>query len=1062
MRNIINWAVLVLCCVFIVNCGDDEASEPSEVPLVLTSIEKITSENEEAYPVSGSCEASNGPVTVIIGGPDVEATFECQVDNTFSGSLDVRGVSSHPAQVRLTQGSQSTEEPAVENLMKRFVTRWNFPAAQDFTLPLKDGLNYDFVVDWGDESEASEITSFDDPDKTHTYDSGGEYTITIIGVCEGFQNVRLDSNSMPLNPERDYLIEVVILGNMGWKDLSRAFYGNSNLVGVFGGNTSEVTDMKGIFREAINAAPDTSGWDTSSVTDMNNMFRDTSTANPDTSGWDTSSVIDMGYMFRGAVSVNPDTSQWDTSAVTNMTRMFLGTMYAKPDTINWDTSSVTDMNRMFREARVANPNTANWDTSSVTDMGEMFLDATSADPDTTNWDTSSVTDMSYMFSGAASANPDTRNWDFNNIQGIRDIFNSFTSLSLENYSYFLTSLAATVRSGVQDSAKGIGREGRIAVQYSSEAAADRQELVDDGWNINDGGQEGETVPLELYELVSLTSENEEAYPVSGICDPPSGVVTVIVGEPNVEVTFECQPNNMFSGTLDVSNVSSHPAQVRVTQGSQDAEGPAVDNLIKRFVTRWNFPAAQDFTLPLKDGLNYDFVVDWGDESEASEITSFDDPDKTHTYESGGEYIITIIGLCEGFENVSFDTNSNPVNPERDYLIEVVNLGNMGWRDLSRAFHSNSNLVEVFGGKTSEVTDMSEMFLSAGDATPDTSGWDTSEVTDMSEMFLSAGDATPDTSGWDTSEVTDMSEMFRDATSAEPNTTDWDTSEVTDMSEMFYNATSANPNTTDWDTSGVTDMSRMFYDATSANPNTTDWDTSEVTDMSEMFRGATSAEPSTNGWNTSSVTSMISMFRGATNADPDTGDWNTSSVTSMISMFRDATNATPFMSNWNISSVTNMSFMFRDATSAEPNTTDWDTSSVTSMLGMFDGATSASPNTTNWNTAAVTDMSSMFNGATSANPNTTNWNFSQISSVVDIFNGPTSLSVENYSNFLISLAATVPAGVPSNNKSIGADQSIAVQYNAGAATARQTLVDQGWEINDGGQEPDPEPDDGETP
>ena len=43
-------------------------------------------------------------------------------------------------------------------------------------------------------------------------------------------------------------------------------------------------------------------WDTSSVTDMGHMFRDASESNADISGWDTSSVTDMGTMFNEAVS----------------------------------------------------------------------------------------------------------------------------------------------------------------------------------------------------------------------------------------------------------------------------------------------------------------------------------------------------------------------------------------------------------------------------------------------------------------------------------------------------------------------------------------------------------------------------------------------------------------------------------------------------------------------------------------------------------------------------------------------------------------------------------------
>ena len=67
-----------------------------------------------------------------------------------------------------------------------------------------------------------------------------------------------------------------------------------------------------------------SNWDTSSVTTMEEMFRNATSANPDVSNWDTSSVTNMSNMFNTATSAEPDMSQWDFGNVTNMTEMFNG------------------------------------------------------------------------------------------------------------------------------------------------------------------------------------------------------------------------------------------------------------------------------------------------------------------------------------------------------------------------------------------------------------------------------------------------------------------------------------------------------------------------------------------------------------------------------------------------------------------------------------------------------------------------------------------------------------------------------------------------------------------
>lgn len=70
--------------------------------------------------------------------------------------------------------------------MAAFITRWktdNVGTSNDdqITLPLPSVASaYDFVVYWGD-GENDTITAYDDAAVTHTYDTAGTYTVTIIG-----------------------------------------------------------------------------------------------------------------------------------------------------------------------------------------------------------------------------------------------------------------------------------------------------------------------------------------------------------------------------------------------------------------------------------------------------------------------------------------------------------------------------------------------------------------------------------------------------------------------------------------------------------------------------------------------------------------------------------------------------------------------------------------------------------------------------------------------------------------------------------------------------------------
>ena len=111
-------------------------------------------------------------------------------------------------------------------------------------------------------------------------------------------------------------------------------------------------------------------------------------------------------------------------------------------------------------------------------------------------------------------------------------------------------------------------------------------------------------------------------------------------------------------------------------------------------------------------------------------------------------------------------------------------------------------------------------------------WDTSEVTDMSSMFLCCSDLNQ-IFLWNTSKVTDMSDMFARCEILNQGL-HFDTSKVTDMRAMFVECTSFDQGL-HFDTSKVTDMSHMFRGCTSLNQGL-HFDTSKVTGMSNMFHG----------------------------------------------------------------------------------------------------------------------------------------------------------------------------------------------------------------------------------
>ena len=283
--------------------------------------------------------------------------------------------------------------------------------------------------------------------------------------------------------------------------------------------------------------------------------------------------------------------------------------------------------------------------------------------------------------------------------------------------------------------------------------------------------------------------------------------------------------------------------------------------------------------------------------------------------------------------------------------------------------------------TSDVTDMSKLFLDAHTFNENLNNWDVSKVTNMHAMFDNAYEFNQPLNNWDVSNVTNMSEMFSSAETLAFNQPldNWDVIKVTDMSYMFKDAISFNQPLNNWDVSNVTDMSCMFYKATSFNQPLNNWDVSSVIDMKGMFGGAEAFNQPIENWDVSNVIDMKSMFRAGIFNQP-IGNWDVSNVTDMVNMFNTATAFNQPIGNWDVSNVTIMSGMFCRATAFNLPLNNWDVSNVTDMSCMFYKATSFNQPLNNWDVSSVIDMKGMFGGAEAFNQPIGNWN---VSNVIDM-------------------------------------------------------------------------------
>ncbi len=162
--------------------------------------------------------------------------------------------------------------------------------------------------------------------------------------------------------------------------------------------------------EAITKYGDIQQWDTSNVTDMSGLFRDSKTFNEDISGWDTSNVVDMSYMFADAVAFNQPLNDWKVDQVTNMKGMFCGATSFNQALDKWNTTNVTSMDAMFAGAIRFKSPLNDWDVSNVTSMKSMFQDAYEFNQPLDNWQVMKVTDMTAMFADARRFNQPLNIW----------------------------------------------------------------------------------------------------------------------------------------------------------------------------------------------------------------------------------------------------------------------------------------------------------------------------------------------------------------------------------------------------------------------------------------------------------------------------------------------------------------------------------------------------------------------------------------------------------------------------------------------------------------------------
>ena len=368
-----------------------------------------------------------------------------------------------------------------------FVSTWNTANISDESstatqvkLPLVNGGNYNFRVNWGD-GNSSTITSWNQAEVTHTYSVSGNYTISIKGICKGW-NFATTGDLLKIDSIQKWGCLRLLA------DSSFSFYGCENLRLITVSDTIKlggVTNMTGFFQYCTNIITinNIENWNVANVTNMSYMFSEATNFNQDISSWNVSNVTNMSYMFSGTTNFNQDISSWDVSNVTNMSFMFAGVLNFNQDISIWNVSNVTNMAAMFQNAIRFNQDISGWNVSNVTNMQIMFSGATAFSQPISSWNVSNVTNMNSMFSAATAFNQPIGLWNVSKVANFVGFMDGKTNATFDHLDdiYYNWSFLTFVNTGL------IINFG--TVKYNMLAETYRNQLTNppNNWTITDGG-----------------------------------------------------------------------------------------------------------------------------------------------------------------------------------------------------------------------------------------------------------------------------------------------------------------------------------------------------------------------------------------------------------------------------------------------------------------------------------------------------------------------------------------------------------------------------------------------
>lgn len=304
-----------------------------------------------------------------------------------------------------------------------FVTLWKTDnTGESGNNQIKIPANGEYNYSWEENSNPTNNGSGNAyGEHTITFPSAGVYKLSMTPTgSDPFNSIRFDDMG-----DSNKILAIQQWGDVVWSSFENAYWGAQNMIITATDipNLTNVTVMRGAFRETgIGDVPNINNWDVSGVTDMTGMFYQALGFNSEIGSWDVGNVFTFEKMFFGAVGFNQPIGNWNMSHAFLLTSMFEGATNFNQPIGSWDVSQVEDMGYLFAFAQNFNQDISGWDTSSNSNFDGMFFSASNFNKPLNNWNTQNMSRTDYMFLGASSFNQPLDNWDVSNVYSMYGTF----------------------------------------------------------------------------------------------------------------------------------------------------------------------------------------------------------------------------------------------------------------------------------------------------------------------------------------------------------------------------------------------------------------------------------------------------------------------------------------------------------------------------------------------------------------------------------------------------------------------------------------------------------------